>query len=383
MRVAVSGALAQRPFRGGHAWVFLQYLLGFERLGCEVLFVDRLEPEMCTDSQGRPCAANRSRNMRYVADVMAAFGLEDSYAVLVEGGTDSLGMDRRRLAARLRRSDMLLDVMGYLRCPDLVADVPLKVFLDVDPGFTQMWFALGLHDPFGDHDAYATVGGNIGRPECLIPSCDVAWVHTRPPVVLEQWPVRPSGSGRRMTSVCTWRGPFAPISYGGHDYGLRVHQLRQFASLPGEVTSHFELALDIDPWDEADLRLLMDGGWQIVDPAAVAADPASYRTYIEGSAAEFMIPKDMYRRSNSGWFSDRSACYLASGRPVLALDTGLDDLYPVGDGLITFKDPAEAPRAVERLWNEYGDHSDAARALAEEAFDSDRVLADLLTNLGS
>jgi hypothetical protein len=380
VRVAVSGALAQRPYRGGHAWVFLQYILGFARLGCDVVFIDRLERDMCSDDRGRPCDPARSINMRYLSDVMKAFGLEDSYAVLIDDGRDSLGMDREHLAAWLSQSDMLLDVMGYLSCAELFDDVPTKVFLDIDPGFTQMWSALGLHDSFGAHDAYATIGGNVGRPGCPIPSCDVTWIHTRPPVVLDQWPVIPAGS-ERMTSVCTWRGPFAPISFAGEDYGLRVHQLRQFATLPGAVAAHLELALDIDPWDTGDLRLLLDGGWQIVNPTTVAADPSSYRAYIQGSAAELMIPKDIYRRAKSGWFSDRSACYLASGRPVLALDTGLEDLYPVGNGLITFNDPAEATRAVERLWDEYDEHSEAARALAEDVFDSDRVLAELLSNV--
>jgi hypothetical protein len=143
-----------------------------------------------------------------------------------------------------------------------------------------------------------------------------------------------------------------------------------------------ELALDIDPGDRADAARLVQHGWNLVDPAEVAADPVSYRCYIGESAGEIMVPKNIYARTGSGWFSDRSACYLAKGRPVVAGDTGLRDLYPVDAGLLPFDTTDEAVDHLDRLSNDYVHQADAARAVAEEYFDSDRVLADLLTGAG-
>jgi hypothetical protein len=381
MRIAVAGALAQRPGRGGHAWVYLQYLLGFRRLGAQVLFVDRLEPDMCVDLDDRRCPPGRSVQITYLRDVMARFGLADDWAVLVDGAQDSIGMDRSRLASRLADCDLLIDVMGYLGAADLLEAPARRVFLDVDPGFGQMWADQGLHDAYGAHDVYLTVGANLGRPECPIPTAGVDWIATRPPVVLELWPVKPV-TGRRITSVVTWRGPFAPMEQSGVRYGLRAHQLRPLAGLPGLTGADLELALDIGPSDRADRDALISQGWRLVDPQNVAGSPWSYQEYIEGSAAELMIPKGMYVVSRSGWFSDRSACYLAAGRPVVAQDTGWEGLYPTGKGLLSFQTVEQAAARVGELIGDYPAHAEAARALAEEHFDSDRVLADLLAVVG-
>jgi hypothetical protein len=290
-------------------------------------------------------------------------------------------MDRHQLIAKVRGADLLIDVMGYLQCDEVSERVRRTLFLDIDPGFTQMWCDLGLHNPFGHHDVYATVGENIGRPGCHLPTCDIDWIVTRPPVVLALWPVRLTVD-RRLTSVCTWRGPYDPVQYGDTRYGLRAHGLRRLAQLPHRVAGHLELALDIDADDAVDRRTLLDNGWHLVDPIDVAGDPMTYRRYIQESAGELMVAKDMYVRSRSGWFSDRSACYLATGKPVVAEDTGLDALYPIGKGLVTYSDLDGAADSIACLWEDYSAHVEAARALAETAFDSDRVLVELIGRAG-
>ena len=381
MRIAVAGALAQRPGRGGHAWVFLQYLLGFKRLGCDVVFIDRLEPEMCVDGEGRRCRAEASLNVNYLREVMAGFGLHESWAVLVDEGRDSIGIERKTLTRFMNGADLLIDVMGYLQADDLLEAAAQRVFLDIDPGFPQMWFDQGLHDPFGHHDAYLTVGANIGRPDCPIPTCGIDWIATRPPVVLEHWPVREPHSCK-VTSVATWRGPFAPLEQDGVKYGLRAHQLRSLIALASMTRFQLELALDIDPADGRDIAQLQEHGWRLVDPKTVAGTPRSYEEYIRQSAAELMIPKGMYAQSASGWFSDRSVCYLAAGRPVVAQDTGLARSYPVDKGLLLFSTLAEAADRLCSLQEDYLGHSDAARSIAEDYFDSDRVLTGLLDEVG-
>lgn len=382
MRVVVAGSLAQRTGRGGHAWVFLQYLLGFSRLGHDVLFVDRLEPEMCTGAGGVPCSPERSRELRYLRDTMAAFGFADAFAAVVDGGSRSIGIERHSLLAWVRSADVVLDVMGYLRTQEVLDAAATKVFLDIDPGFTQMWCDLGLHDPRGSHDVYATFGANLGGASCAIPTCGIGWVTTRPPVVLDEWPVR-GADRRRLTSVCSWRGPYAPVEYRGVTYGLRAHRLRGLAQLPACSALPLELALDIDDADACDARLLRDAGWRLADPREVAGDPASYRRYVQGSAGELMVAKDMYVRSKSGWFSDRSACYLASGKPVVAQDTGLGALYPVGKGLLIFDDVDGAAAAIDDLVAHYPRHARAARDLAESFFASEVVLPRLLDDLAA
>ncbi len=385
--IVVAGSLAQKPLRGGHTWALLQYVLGLRKLGWNVLFLDRLEPEMCVDDEGQATAPSDSLNLRYFVDVMQGFGLERSCALLLSDNGDTagrataFGLSRDEVLARVREAELLLNVMGYVDDEEILAAARRRVFLDIDPGFGQMWRELGLADLFSGHDDLVTIGCNIGRDDCSIPDCGLAWITTSQPIVLDLWPARPPGDGP-FTSVGTWRGRFAPIEYQGQTYGLRVHEFRKFAGLPARTGATFELALDIDAAEQRDLALLEKGGWRLVDPLDVASNPWSYQCYIARSGAEFMVAKDVYVRSRSGWFSDRSVCYLASGRPVIVQDTGLNGLYPTGEGLITFRSVEEACAAVDEVSKDRRRHARAARQVAEECFDSDRVLGRLLDQLG-
>ena len=377
----VAGSVAQRPAAGGHTWVFLQYLLGFRDLGWSVILLDRLEPDMSVDANGDPCPVESSVNLRYLRDVVTRFGLDDSYALLFDRGTQCLGMSRDRLLERVSESALLLNVNGFVADEDVLGRAPRTAFLDIDPGFGQMWRELGLHDPFVGHDFYVTVGENIGRPGCEIPTGGIDWVTTPQPVVLDQWPNQSPG-GRAFTSVVSWRGPDAPVVYRDKTYGLRVHEFRKFASLPKLSSAAFEVALDIHPADEADAELLRSNGWSLIDPRAVADDPWSYQRYVQGSRAEVMIAKNMYVEARSGWFSDRSICYLASGKPVLGQDTGFTSQYESGEGLLAFSDLDEAVAGVEEISGDYERHARAAREVAEAYFDSRKVLARLGSKLG-
>jgi hypothetical protein len=366
-RLVIAGAVAQRPNVGGHTWVFLQYLLGLRDLGWDVLLVDRLSAE---DPPGGG----------YLAEVMRRYGLEEAYCVLLDDG-QTIGRSHSDAVEHARTSAALINVMGYLDDEEILAAAPLRAFLDIDPGFGQMWRALDLADPFAGHDAFVTVGENIGRDGCAIPTCGIDWITTPQPVVLSQWPFTP-GAGAAFTSVGAWRGPYGPVEYEGRTYGLRVHEFRRFLGLPVLTGRRFEVALDIHAAEEDDLARLREGGWALADPAVVAATPEAYRDYIHGSGAELMVAKNMYVESRSGWFSDRSICYLASGRPVLAQDTGFRERYPVGEGLLGFSDVDEACAGVEEIVSDPARHQRAARAIAEAHFDSRVVLPRLLAELG-
>jgi hypothetical protein len=372
--VVVAGSMAQRPRVGGHAWVFLQYLLGFRRLGYEVLFIDRLTPDMFGPAAAWPPA----HAVGWLDEAMARHGLEDSYSLLLDDGRlqVSAGVSRKRAIQKVRDSILVLDVMGFLADEELLAAASRRVFLDIDPGFPQMWQALGLHESFGGHDAYVTVGLRVGKESSTVPTCGVDWIPTTQPVVLDQWPLAPAG--RAYTSVATWRGPFEPIDFEGERYGLRAHQMRHFARLPAATEAPLELALDIDAADAADAELLREGGWGLVSSAAVAGDVEDYRRYIQGSRGEVGVAKDMYVRSRGGWLSDRSLCYLASGKPVLAQATGFELELETGAGLLPFTNCEEAAAALEAIEGDYARHRAAARELAVERFGSDRVLGRLL-----
>jgi hypothetical protein len=365
--IVVAGALAQKPRHGGHAWVLLQYLLGFKRLGWDVLFLDR---------------ATKATPTTAFLRVMREFELDGQYALLFEDSDETLGLSYNELLERVRNSAVLLNVMGYITDPTILEAAPKRVFLDIDPGFPQMWRELGLHDAFAGHNAFVTIGENIGQPDCAIPTCGLDWITSPQPVVLEHWPATPRPAAMRFTSVASWRGAYGPVEYHGTTYGLRVHAFREFAMLPCLTSQPFELALDIHPSETNDLDLLACGGWSLVDPACVASDRRAYRDYIQRSAAEFMVAKHMYAATRSGWFSDRSICYLASGKPVVAHDTGLGEHYPLGRGLLAFRSLDEAGDAVGEVAANYNVHAGAAREIAEEYFNSDKVLARLLSRLG-
>jgi hypothetical protein len=378
--IVVGGSLAQRQGYGGHAWALLNYLLGFRSLGYEVLFLDRLTPEMATDASGAPSEAARDLCVSWLVETMESVGLGDSYSLLLGDGRQSVGLPRADAIERVRQSVLLLNVMGFVDDEEVLEAAPRRVFLDIDPGFGQMWRELGLHDPFAGHDAFLTVGEGIGGEDCAIPTCGLDWIATPQPIALEHWPC--ASGGTAITSVGSWRGPYDPVEYDGKRFGLRAHELRKLAGLPRMVEAEIELALEIDPADSKDIELLRENGWALADPRKVAGDPWSYRRYIQGSRAELMVAKGMYVETRSGWFSERSIGYLASGKPVIAQDTGFSERYPCGEGLIAYSDLEGARAGIEEVSADWARHSTAAREIAEEHFDARKVLSRLLANLG-
>lgn len=376
-RIVIAGSLAQRPFHGGHAWVFLQYLLGFRKLGWDVLFLDVLDEGMGVDEAGEACPLADSLNVKRFDEIMSAFGLADSFALRLGGKW--LGRDHKSVLQAVRESALLLNVMGFLYDEEILTAAPRRVFLDIDPGFGQMWRALGLSDIFAGHDDFVTIGEAIGHPGCTVPTCGLTWITTPQPVVLDEWPVQ-TGKALAFTSVASWRGPFGPIEYEGKTYGLRVHEFRKFMSLPRKSNGvPFEVAMDIDSAEVRDLEALHANGWALREPVPAAGDPWSYRWYVQQSRAEFMVAKNLYVETRGGWFSDRSICYLASGRPVLAQRTGWR--APEGCGLLGFSTLEEAAAGVAEITRNEAAHRKAARQVAEEYFDSDKVLGALLRKL--
>lgn len=379
--LTIACSLAQKPRQGGHSWVLLQYILGFKQLGWNVLFIDKLTIDMCFDAEGSSCQPEQSLNWQVFESIMHDFGLQEQFALLTDDRDKYLGMQREQVIEHVRNSDFLMNIMGFLDDEEILGAANRRVFLDIDPGFGQMWHELDLADPFRDYHDHVTIGENIGRPDCGVPTCGLSWITTPQPVVLKHWPAIRSEIGDRMTSIMSWRGAYGPIDFRGKTYGLRVHEFRRFLKLPELTGQRFQLALNIHPDDFKDRCELEEHHWEILDPVTVAGNPRAYRRFIRGSAAEFMVAKNMYIDTRSGWFSDRSICYLASGKPVVAQNTGLNALYPGGEGLLLFDTVDEAVDAIGELQADYPRHARAARAIAEDYFESDKVLTTLLKKL--
>jgi hypothetical protein len=360
--IAVSGAIANKSGQGGEAWVRLNWILGLKRLGHHVLFLEQLH--------------HGSRE--YFNAVIDRFGLGGAAALIDEGGRLIAGQD---VADLIAKAQALINISGHLRIERRLQEIPRKVYVDLDPGFTQLWHAQGNPGArLAGHDFYFTIGENIGTAECPLPTAGIAWRKTRPPIVLDEWPATGSTTWNGFSTIANWRGPFGVIEFEGQTFGLKVHEFRKFIELPQRTGLPFEIALGIDPADQKDLEALLGHGWQIVSPD-VAAQPDDFRSYVQSSSAEFSVAQGIYVQSRNGWFSDRTAAYLASGKPALVQDTGFSQHLPTGEGLVAFTTLEQAIEGAEKIESNYAHHCRAARRLAEEYFDSDKVLDKLLTEI--
>jgi hypothetical protein len=377
--VLVGGALANRYRNGGEAWVRLNWLLGLERLGCRVFFIEQIDPGTCMDDEGRPASFETSVNRRYFDEVMEEFGLAGSAALVCGEGPRTSGLDFAQLREIAEDADLLANVSGHLAIEALIKRIRRKAYVDLDPGFTQFWHSTGETGARLDgHDSYFTVGENIGSPDCPIPTLGLEWRPLPPPVVLEEWPSRASEAIERFTTVGAWRGAFGPVESDGRTFGLKVHEFRKVIELPKLVDLTFEIALDIHPADVKDREALLANGWKLVDPRREVPGPREYRRYLQQSGGEFSVAQGIYVETRSGWLSDRTVNYLASGKPALVQDTGFSSNYIVGEGLVPFRTLDEAARGAARIEADYETHSAAARGLATEHFDSDKVLTRFL-----
>jgi len=369
MRITVCGMVAGDPHQGGASWAVLQYVLGLERLGHDVLLVE-------------PVTDPSDLSVRYFRRIVRMFGLQKRAVLLDPASRRTIGIDHAELTRRVATSDVLLNLSGLLRDEELLASPPVRVFVDLDPAFTQLWHSAGVDVGLAGHTHYATVGAAVGRAGSPIPTCGVAWIRTLPPVVLERWPVARRVVHDALTTVGNWRS-YGSVEHDGVHYGQRAHSLRELIALPTRTSERILLALAIHSDERADLAALAEHRWRLVDPLQAAGDPGAYQRFVAGSRGELGIAKSGYVVSRSGWFSDRSACYLACGRPVLAQDTGFGDVLPVGDGLLSFETVDDAVAAIEALRGDPEHHARAARRIAEEHLDSDRVLGHLLERVGS
>ena len=384
--VVVSSVIANKPHNGGNARMVLNWLEGLEQLGVEVFFIEQIRNDDCVDACGASTDASRSVNKAYFERVLTTHGFDRRSALICDDETlDSAtvyGATAAELCDIADAADLLINISGHLPPAALRDRFRRRAYVDLDPGYTQYWHVTKAGAArLEGHDVYFTVGQRIGTAGCRVPTDGITWKPIRQPIVLKGCGGGDTSSAR-FTTVASWRGAYAPITHEGETFSVKAHQFRRFVELPRLSDQSFEIALDIHPADTRDRRVLQDSGWHLVNPRSVAETPDEYCRYIEGSAAECSAAQGMYVQTKSGWFSDRTARYLASGKPVLVQDTGFLAPERSGEGLLVFDTVVEAAEGAERIARDYRAHSEAARWLAQRYFDSDTQLAQVLEHAG-
>jgi hypothetical protein len=375
--------------RGGAATYVMQWAHGLRRLGHEVLLLEVLD---------EPPAAGTVRAFEQLME--GCWGGGEAALVVAPGGQSRAGatpaqlpdvaspaqslagVSTERIRRFARQADAAITLAAHYRREPwpLIEEVRPRVLVDQDPGYTHLWAAEG--DPlevFGEHDVHFTVGANVGTERCALPTCGIEWHPIHNPVVLDWWrPGRPIERDR-FTTVAAWRD-YGYLEFEGRMLGPKVEEFQRLLELPARSGEQLELVVDLHEQDPDRARLL-EHGWRLEDPSVVAT-PESYRAYIEGSLAELSAAKGGYVGTSSGWFSDRSACYLAAGRPVVLQSTGFEDVLPTGEGLFAFETIEQAAEAIAQVRADYPRHSRAAREIAREHLACERVLPRLLDAAG-
>jgi hypothetical protein len=384
LRLVVLGMMGRAPF-GGQTWLYLNWLRGLSRLGHEVFYVedDSVWPY-------DPVAETLTDDCRYavahIARCMEAIGLRDNWSFrLADRDGACWGMPAGKLRELYRGCDALLNVVGATDLREAQLSAPLRVYIETDPVGCQLRLALG--DPhtleaFENHHAVASYGENYGAPDCGVPLDGRKYILTRQPVDLELWPAEFRPDARRFTTIGNYRQEGSDIEWQGSTYSWsKHHEWQRFMELPRRTEQGFEMALMHSR--ASDRTRLRAAGWRLVSSLKLSLDAfGAYQRYIRASRAEFTVAKDQNVRLRSGWFSERDACYLASGKPVVAQDTGFSNVLPTGEGLFAFTRLDDAAEAVEQINSDYRRHCDAARAIAAEHFDAPVVARRLLESLG-
>jgi hypothetical protein len=380
LRILFGGCFARVPGQSGLVWLVLHWVLGLRRLGHQVLLIEPLD---AGDLRPAGVGLSASANAMFFKDVVHRHGLGPDAALLQRGGRETVGASWESVCGAAAKADLLIDVAGGLAGVEPLERIGRRAYLDVDPGFTQLWQEVeGIDMRLGGYDSFVTVGLTLGSPESRIPTCGRHWIPTPQPVLLDAWDPVEGVERPALTTVANWRG-YGSIRVGGVLYGQKAHSLRTLIDLPRRTAGRFDLALAIDPGETADLASLHAHGWNLLDPAVVAGTPETYRGFVRGSRGELGIAKSGYVEARCGWFSDRSACYLAAGRPVIAQDTGFGAVLPTGEGLFAFRTADDVTAALAALDEDYERQRRAARRVAAEHLAAEVVLPRLLARLAA
>lgn len=378
LRIVVGGYLVRAPL-GGQAWHYLQYVIGLARLGHEVLyledscFLDGDEYAWYCDPETGKWGSDVGVGFPFVQNAFTTFGLENRWTFYEARSKLWHGPAANWAIEFCKTADLFINVSAVNPIRPWLEAIPRRVFVDTDPAFTQIRLLTNSlnRDLGAQHNVFATFGENIPAGRSTLPTDPYTWIPTRQPMVLDAWPVTPGNPNAALTAVMAWR-TYSTLEHEGQRYGAKADSFPPFMDLPIRSTEKFELALGGDGPRE----LLAQNGWRLLERGPKSL--TDYQEYLRGSKAEFGIAKEGYVVSRCGWFSERSAAYLASGRPVVVQDTGFPAWLPSGRGVLPFRTPDDALAALEDLNTHYERHCRDARDIVTEYFDFRRVLPNLI-----
>lgn len=400
LRIVVVGTIASDPY-AGMAWMNMQITAGLRRLGHDTYYFETTST-WPYDPVRQTRVYDSDYAVPYLARVADGFGLGDRWAYRRSfSDKEWLGIGRARAEDLLAHADAVLNIAGATRLKEEGLKVRNLVYFGTDPVYHEVSFANGNEEArriIEEHDAFVTYGENIGNPDCPLPPLPRLRSKTRQPVLLDLWDDGPP-SNEAFTTVGNWKQSGREVEFQGELYRWsKHHEFMRFIDLPRRIDRPVELAMSLAEPETIrhgrgtvvpalglaadERRMLERNGWRLVDARAFTTDPWSYRDYVQSSRGEFTVARDLNVRLRSGWFSERSACYLAAGRPVITQDTGFGNVLPTGLGLFAFNTMEEIVTAFEAIEGDYERHSRAARAIAEEYFKAETVLAKLIEDLG-
>jgi len=382
-RIVVVGAVASNPY-AGMAWMHMQIAAGLRRLGHDVYYFETTSSWPYDPIRGAH-VNDSDYALPYLKRVAESFELGDRWAYRRSYSDKAwFGLGRTKAQELLAHADAVLNVAGATRFAEEGLKIGRLVYFGTDPGHHEIAFAQGdenVRALVEEHDDYVTYGENIGTPDCSIPPLPHLRSRTRQPVLLHLWQDGPP-SNKAFTTVGNWRQAGRDIDFASETYHWsKHHEFLKFIDLPGRMGEPIELATGLAHLSVKERQLLESYGWRLLDAHPFTTDPWPYRDYIQSSRGEFTVAKDLNVRLRSGWFSERSACYLAAGRPVITQDTGFGKTLPTGRGLFSFRTMEEIVAAFDAVRSDYEKHSRAARAIAEEYFRAETVLGRVLEDL--
>jgi hypothetical protein len=398
LRLVVMGILGRTPL-AGVSWQVLHFLEGFRRLGHDVYYIEdtggwAYNPLQKTHGNGseNTHASNCQYAVNYVAQLMSSFGLQDRWAYRSRVDDRFFGLSQTQVSRVFESADALVNLTGSTHLFEEHIRVPVRIYLETDPVTRQIEVIQGDRKAIGlleGHTHFFTYGENFGAPDCSVPLTRFNYHPTRQPIVLDWWKadtrlaselngqanVRPC-----YTTIAKWRQPGKDIEWNGETYSWSKHvEFIKFIDLPRQSEQEFELAL---AWEDEEyeevIPQLTSHGWRVIDAISLSLNIAPYREYILSSRGEFTVAKDQNIRLRSGWFSDRSACYLAAGKPVVTQDTAFGNILPTGRGLFAFRSMEDILAAIDAIQSDYARHCRAAREIAEEYFAAENVLRSLM-----
>jgi len=390
MRIIVTGLIGNYTL-GGVAWDYLQYLLGFEALGHEVWYLEDTGGWVYNPIAGEP-TIDCSYNVNYLGSLLAEFDLGDRWIFRNEPDGKTYGVENPETADRIiAEADVLVNVSGACWLRESTSKPAHRLFLDGDPMFTQVAMLNPARPEVLEHARmhtdHFTFALNINDADCQIPTLGLQWKPTIQPVATDRWvgpeagidPAHPAQGA--YTTAMNWVS-YKPVEFNGESYGQKDQEFLRFLDLPRLSPAKFLLAMGRGAGQKRPTEQILAAGWNIIEPAEIIADYRGYRSFLANSRGEWSVAKHGYVQSRSGWFSCRSACYLAAGVPVVVQDTGWSRHLPTGDGVFAFETMEQSAAAIASIESNPAHHQAAARAFARDHLDAPKVCQALLDQSG-